>query len=70
MMAQVLFSIKIRTLTPLSIQSQCLNDLTTLERQKIESVIGKRQWEMEGGTVGPPMSEDKDEMYVYQIWLR
>ena len=28
-------------------------------RQKIELVIGKRQWEVEGEVVGPPISEDK-----------
>ena len=41
------------------IQSRSLNGLTTLVRQKIEFVIGKRQWEAEGEAVGPPMSEDK-----------
>ena len=33
-------------------------------RQKIELVIGKRQWEVEGEAVGPPMSEDKGRCHV------
>ena len=41
------------------IQSRSLNGLTTLVRQKTELVIGKRQREVEGEDVGPPMSEDK-----------
>ena len=46
------------------IQSRSLNGLTTLVRQKIELVIGKRQWEVEGEAVGPPMSEDKGRCHV------
>ena len=46
------------------IQSRSLNDLTTFLRQKIELVIGKRQWEVEGEAVGPPMSEDKGRCHV------
>ena len=46
------------------IKSQSLNDFTTLVRQKIELVIGKRQWEVEGEAVGPPMSEDKGRCHV------
>ena len=38
------------------IQSRSSNGHTTLVRQKIELVIGKRQWEVEGDAVGPPMS--------------
>ena len=45
-------------------QSGSLNDLTTLVRQKIELVIGKRQWEVEGKVVGPPMSQDKGRCHV------
>ena len=33
-------------------------------RQKIELVMGKRQWEVEGEAVGPPMSEDKGRCHV------
>ena len=46
------------------IQSQSLNGLTTLVRQKIELVIGKRQWEVEGEAIGPPISEDKGRCHV------
>ena len=46
------------------IQSRSLNGLTTLVRQKIELVIGKRQWEVEGEAVGPPVSEDKGRWHV------
>ena len=46
------------------IQSRSLNGLTTLVRQKIELVIGKRQWEVEGEAVGPPISEDKGRCHV------
>ena len=46
------------------IQSQSLNGLTTLVRQKIELVIGKKQCEVEGEAVGPPMSEDKERCYA------
>ena len=46
------------------IQSRSLNGLTTLVRQKIELVIGKRQWEVEGKAVGPLMSEDKGRCHV------
>ena len=46
------------------IQSQSLNGLTTLVRKKIELVIGKREWEVEGEAVGPPMSEDKRRCHV------
>ena len=35
-----------------------MNGLTTLVRQKIELVIGQRQWQVEGESVDPPMSED------------
>ena len=45
-------------------QSRSLNDLTTLVRQKIKLVIGKRQWEKEGEAVDPPMSEDKGRYHV------
>ena len=51
-------------LVKLFIQSRSLNGLTTLVRQKIELVIGKRQWEVEGEAVGPPMSEDKGRCHV------
>ena len=53
------------------IQSRSLNGLIKPERQKIELIIGKRQWEVEGGAVGTSMSADKGRyaMYVYQIWL-
>ena len=51
------------------IQSRSLNSLTILVTQKIELVIGKRQWDVEGEAVGSSMSEEKeDAMYVYQIW--
>ena len=51
--------------------STSLNGLTILVRQKIELVIGKRQWEVEGEAVGPPMSEDKGRcMYVKFGWGR
>ena len=40
-------------------QSRSLNSLTTHVRQKIELVIGKKQWEVEGEAVGLPTSEDK-----------
>ena len=46
------------------LQSQSLNGLTTLVKQNIELVIGKRQWEVEGVAVGPPMSEDKGRCHV------
>ena len=42
-----------------------MNGLTTLMRQKIGLVIGKRQWEVEGEAVGSPMSEDKGRCQVY-----
>ena len=45
-------------------QSRSLNDLTTIVRQKIELVIGQRQWEVEGKVVGPPMSQDKGRCHV------
>ena len=53
------------------IQSRSLNGFTTLVRKKIELVIRKRQWEVEGEAVGPPISEDKGRchVYIYQIWL-
>ena len=41
-----------------------MNGLTTLVRQKIELVKGKRQWEVESEAVGPPMSEDKERCHV------
>ena len=47
------------------IQSRSLSGLITLVRQKIELVIGKRQWEVEGEAVAPPMSEDKGRCHVY-----
>ena len=31
---------------------------------KIELVVGKKQWEVEGEAVGPPMSEDKGRCHV------
>ena len=46
------------------IQSRNLNGLTTLVRQKIELVIGKKKWEVEGEAVGPPGSEDKGRCHV------
>ena len=46
------------------IQSRSLNGLTTLVRQKIKLVIEKRQWEVEGKAVGPPMSEDNGRCHV------
>ena len=46
------------------IQSRSLNGLTTIVRQKIELVIGKRQWEVEGEAVGCSMSEDKGRCHV------
>ena len=46
------------------IQSRSLNGLTALVRQKIELVIRKRQWEVEGEDVGPPMSGDKVRCHV------
>ena len=46
------------------IQSGSFNDLTTLVRQKIDLVIGKRQWEAEDEAAGPPMSEDKGRCHV------
>ena len=46
------------------IQSRSLNDLTTLVRQKIELVIGKRQREVEGEAIGHPMSDDKRRCHV------
>ena len=46
-------------LVKLFIQSRSLNGLTTLVRQKIELIIGKREWEVEGEAVGPPMPEVK-----------
>ena len=45
-------------------QSRSLNGLTTLVRQKIELIIGKRQSEVKGEAVGPPMSEDKERCHV------
>ena len=33
-------------------------------RQKIELVIGKKKWEVEGEAVGPPGSEDKGRCHV------
>ena len=45
-------------------QSRSLNGLTTLVRQKIELVIGKRQWEVEGEAVGLPILEDKGRYHV------
>ena len=47
-----------------SIQSRSLNGRTTLVRQEIELVIGKKQWEVEGEAVGPPMSEDQGRCHV------
>ena len=41
------------------LQSRSLNSLTTLVRQNIELVIEKRQWEVQGKAVAPPVSEDK-----------
>ena len=46
------------------IQSRSLNGLSTLVRQTIELVIGKRQCEVEGEAVGPSMSEDKGRCHV------
>ena len=46
------------------IQSQSLNGLTTLMSQKIKLVIRKRQWEVEGEAIGPPMPEDKGRCHV------
>ena len=46
------------------IQSRSSNGHTTFVRQKIELVIRKRQWEVEGEAVGPPMSEDKGRCHV------
>ena len=46
------------------IQSRSLNGLTTRVRQKINLVIGKRQWEVEGDAVCPPWSEDKRRCHV------
>ena len=46
------------------IQSRSLNGLTTLVRQKIELAIGKREWEVKGEAVGPPMSEDQGRCHV------
>ena len=40
------------------------NGLTTLVRQKIELVIIKRQWELEGEAVGPRMSDDEGRCHV------
>ena len=51
-------------LVKLFIQSRSLNGLTTLVRQKIELVIGKRQWEVEGEAVGPPMSDNKGRCHI------
>ena len=41
-----------------------MNGLTTLVRKKIELLIGKREWEVEGEAVGPPMSEYKGRCHV------
>ena len=46
------------------IQLRSLNGLTTLVRQKVELVVGKRQWEVEGEAVYPPVSEDKGRCHV------
>ena len=46
------------------IQSRSLNGFNTLVRQKIELVIGKRQWEVEGQACGPLMSENKGRYHV------
>ena len=46
------------------IQLRSLNGLATLLRQKIELVIGKRQWEVKGEIVGPSVSEDKGRCHV------
>ena len=51
-------------LVKLFVQSRSLNDLTTLVRQKIELVIGKRQWDVEDEALGPPMSEVKERCQV------
>ena len=44
--------------------STSFNGLTTLARQKIELVIGKRQWEVEGEAVGRPMSDNKERCHI------
>ena len=41
-----------------------MNGITTLVRQKIELVIGKRLGEVEDEAVSPPMSEDKGRCHV------
>ena len=46
------------------IPSRSLNGLTTLVRPKIELVIGKKQWEVKGETVGLPTSEDKVRCHI------
>ena len=46
------------------IQSRSLNSLTTVVRQNIELVIGKKQWEVEGEANGPPMSGSKGRWHV------
>ena len=46
------------------IQLQSLNGLTTMVGQKIELVIVKGQWEVEGEAIGPPMSEDKGRCHL------
>ena len=46
------------------IQSRSLNGLTTLVTQKIELVIGKRQWEVEGEAVGPSIPVNKGRRHV------
>ena len=46
------------------IQSQSLNGLTTMMGQKIELVIVKGQWEVEGEAIGPPMSENKGRCHL------
>ena len=52
------------------IQSGSLNGLTTLVRQKIVLVIGKRQWEVEVQLLGLQCQRIKeDAMYVCQNWL-
>ena len=45
-------------------QSRRLNGLTTLVRQRIQLVIGKRKWKVKGEAVGPSISEDKGKCHV------
>ena len=54
------------------IQSQSLNGLTTIMSQKIKLVIRKRQWEVEGEAIGPPMPEERKMscMYIKFGWGR